>query len=69
MSFGYDSRTAFTKAVIDIEGVADMLLNWVDGRRESDQERSRPLIFISHSLGGIVVKKVTNRLSTLEGDC
>ena len=58
MSFGYDSHTAFTKAVVDIEDIADMLLDRVEGRRESEQERSRRLIFVSHSLGGIVVKKV-----------
>ncbi|KAL9609828.1 MAG: hypothetical protein Q9167_005433 [Letrouitia subvulpina] len=61
LSFGYDSRTAFTKAVIDIGDVADMLLNRVAGKRESEQEKSRPLIFISHSLGGIVVKKAITR--------
>ena len=58
MSFGYDSHTAFTKAVVDIEDIADMLLDRVEGRRESKQERSRRLIFVSHSLGGSMVKKV-----------
>lgn len=58
LSFGYDSRTAFTKAVINIGDVADMLLDGVEGRRESKREKSRPVIFISHSLGGIVIKKV-----------
>lgn len=57
-SFGYDSRTAFAKAVVDIEDVADMLLNRIEGTRDTDQEQSRPLIFVAHSLGGIIVKKV-----------
>ncbi|KAL9023532.1 MAG: hypothetical protein Q9196_007145, partial [Gyalolechia fulgens] len=60
-SFGYDSRTAFAKAVVDVEDVADMLLDWIEGRCDSDQERSRPLIFVAHSLGGIVVKKAIIR--------
>jgi hypothetical protein len=62
MSFGYDSRTAFTKAVTDIDDVANMLLDRVKGERESIEEKSRPLIYIAHSLGGIVVKKVRNSL-------
>ena len=62
MSFGYDSRIAFTKAVTDIDSVADMLLDRLKGERESTEEKSRPLICIAHSLGGIVVKKVRNRL-------
>ncbi|KAL8863359.1 MAG: hypothetical protein Q9178_000039 [Gyalolechia marmorata] len=53
-SFGYDSRTAFAKAVVDIEDVADMLLDGIEGRRDSGQEQSRPLIFVAYSLGGIV---------------
>ncbi|KAL8874707.1 MAG: hypothetical protein Q9198_006844 [Flavoplaca austrocitrina] len=59
-SFGYDSRTAFAKAVMDIEDVADMLLNRIEGIRDTDEEQSRPLIFVAHSLGGIIVKKVWN---------
>lgn len=65
MSFGYDSRTAFTKTVSDIEDVADMLLYRVRGMRESGTENSRPLICVAHSLGGIVVKKVRKRLVDL----
>lgn len=59
MLLGYDSRTAFTKAVPDIEDVAHMLWAWLEGMRENDQVRSRPLRFVSRSLGGIVVKKVS----------
>ncbi|KAF7502214.1 hypothetical protein GJ744_006436 [Endocarpon pusillum] len=61
VSFGYDSRTAFTKTVSDIEDVADMLLNRLKGMRQSAAEKSRPLIYIAHSLGGIVVKQAIIR--------
>ena len=58
MSFGYDSRTIFTKAVTDIDDAAAMLLDRIDGERQSAEEKARPLIFVAHSLGGIVAKKV-----------
>ena len=58
MSYGYNSRTAFSKAVTDINDEAAMLLDRLDGERQSKDQKTRPLIFVSHSLGGIVVKKV-----------
>lgn len=58
MSFGYDSRTIFTKAVTDVDDTAAMLLDRIDGERYSAEEEARPLILVAHSLGGIVVKKV-----------
>ena len=58
MSYGYDSDTAFSKAVTDIDDVAAMLLDRLVGERHSPEEKSRAVIFIAHSLGGIVVKRV-----------
>ena len=56
MSYGYNSETVFSKAITDIDDEAAMLLDWLDGERQS--EKIRPIIFVSHNLGGIVVKKV-----------
>ena len=58
MSYGYDSRTAFSKSVTDVEDQATMLMNALNLERQSPSETKRPLIFIAHSLGGIIVKKV-----------
>lgn len=58
-SFGYDSRIALTKSASGITEIATMLLGRLDKMRRSDEERRRPIIFISHSLGGIIVKKVS----------
>jgi predicted alpha/beta hydrolase family esterase len=35
-----------------------MLLDRLTGERQTPEEKSRAIIFIAHSLGGIVVKKV-----------
>lgn len=58
MSYGYDSTTAFSKSVTGIEDQARILIDALSLERESQSEKNRPLIFIAHSLGGIIVKKV-----------
>jgi Calcineurin-like phosphoesterase/NACHT domain/Ankyrin repeats (3 copies)/Putative serine esterase (DUF676) len=57
MAYGYNSDTAFSKSVNDIEDEAKILLDRVNGERMSEQEKARPIIFIAHSLGGVVTKK------------
>jgi len=57
MSFGYDSLVAFSKSEIELGDIAADLLNRLDIERDTPESRNRPVIFICHSLGGIVVKK------------
>lgn len=59
MSYGYNSQTAFSKAVTNIDDEARILLRKLISKRTREEERRRPIILISHSLGGIVVKKVS----------
>ena len=57
MSYGYNSETAFSKSVSDIEDHAEALLHALNMERMSHAQKERPIIFLAHSLGGIVVKK------------
>ena len=57
MSYGYYSETVFTQSVEDITDTAIILLERLTTKRQEVEERERPIMFISHSLGGIVVKK------------
>ena len=57
MSYGYNSKTAFSKNVSDIEDHAEALLHALNMERMSPSQKERPIIFLAHSLGGIIVKK------------
>ena len=58
MSFGYNSVLQFSKSVADVYNFAEQLLEMFFSKRVTEQEQSRPIMFICHSLGGIVVKQV-----------
>lgn len=57
MSYSYDSAV-FAKSQASIGDFADLLLEGLMAERSSLAEKERPLLFICHSLGGIVFKKV-----------
>ena len=57
MSYGYDSGTFFTQSTENITDIAATLLAMLRTKRRHAAEKARPIMFISHSLGGIVVKK------------
>lgn len=59
MSYGYNSTTAFSRATTDIDDKAAILLDRLDGERVSQAQKQRPILFIAHSLGGIIVKNVS----------
>ncbi|KAL8748150.1 MAG: hypothetical protein Q9190_000045 [Brigantiaea leucoxantha] len=56
MSYGYESTVAFSSSVANIEDIALDLLNRLVHERSIGANK-RPIVFICHSLGGLVVKK------------
>lgn len=60
MSFAYKSSVQFSKSFSDVFVFADQLLENLNLQRQSPEEQRRPIIFICHSLGGIVFKQVSS---------
>ncbi|KAN0066955.1 vegetative incompatibility protein HET-E-1 [Elaphomyces granulatus] len=57
MSFGYNASAAFGGTTATIADHAKALLGCLVDKREEDDEKARPIIFVGHSLGGIVIKQ------------
>jgi len=59
-SFGYESHVLFSKSHGDLSTFAHILLAQLVAAREG-KLRSRPLVFLCHSMGGLVVKQASDR--------
>lgn len=66
LSYGYQASMFFTDSRMNIRNAANMLLEALYHERESDAERKRKLVFVAHSVGGVVVKQVFSPAPNLE---
>ncbi|EHY58749.1 hypothetical protein HRR83_007474 [Exophiala dermatitidis] len=57
MTFRYDSSLLLSRSKAGIKDFALDLLNRIWMLRPNQKTKARPLIFVAHSLGGMVVKK------------
>ncbi|ETS79015.1 hypothetical protein PFICI_08868 [Pestalotiopsis fici W106-1] len=58
MTFGYNSKTYFSRSDADVVDFASELLAAIKAKRTTIEEKQRPIVFLCHSLGGIVFKQV-----------
>lgn len=58
MSFAYNAKVKNSKSTADILDFASQLLEGILAKRDSGEEATRPMVFICHSLGGIIFKQV-----------
>lgn len=62
MTFGYDSTLVNSKSKDRIQDWADELLRQTGYVRTTPEEQSRPIIYLCHSLGGLVGRQAMTRL-------
>jgi hypothetical protein len=57
MTFGYDATAAFERSTAGILEHARDLLRCLEEARTEIEEINRPILFVAHSLGGLVLKQ------------
>ncbi|GAB1317133.1 hypothetical protein MFIFM68171_07343 [Madurella fahalii] len=65
MSFEYDARAIGAISPAGVREHADNLIRLLRNEREDNKDKNRPIVFIVHSLGGIIIKQALKKASDL----
>ncbi|KAI1173093.1 hypothetical protein F4777DRAFT_467614 [Nemania sp. FL0916] len=57
LSFEYGGSIMGTSSQAGIDDTAQSLLQCLYNKREDQRDKSRPIIFVGHSLGGVIIKR------------
>ncbi|KAA8913656.1 hypothetical protein FN846DRAFT_929114 [Sphaerosporella brunnea] len=57
LTFGYDSTLRDSTSTGSIQQFSRAFLDGVNSERTGEKERNRPIIFIGHSFGGLIIKQ------------
>ncbi|KAK0647013.1 Alpha/Beta hydrolase protein [Cercophora newfieldiana] len=63
MSFEYDARAVGAISSAGVREHADNLIKLLRNEREDNEDKNRPIVFIGHSLGGIIIKQALKKAS------
>jgi len=57
MVFGYEVNLTGNGTDLDFQDIASQLAKGIYAKRTTATEKERPIIFLTHLLGGLIVKK------------
>ncbi|KAK3383209.1 Alpha/Beta hydrolase protein [Lasiosphaeria ovina] len=62
MTFQYDSKVWLNTSAYGVHEIADQLLSCLTRNRDQDDQKDRPIVFLAHSLGGIITKSMLTKV-------
>jgi hypothetical protein len=66
MTFGYNATVLAGTTVSGVRDNAKSLLMALRNLRQGDRSEGRPIVFVGHSLGGIIIKQVRFSLPSFQ---
>ncbi|KEZ46772.1 hypothetical protein SAPIO_CDS0062 [Scedosporium apiospermum] len=64
MTFQYDASVVGNTSAHGVRGNASKLLQLLRDKREDNDDEGRPIVFVGHSLGGIIIKQALKLASS-----